>query len=213
MPHRPTRWVAIGDAPAPPWAELARRLRAGEVVAYPTDTLYGLAVDPWNAAAVRRLFDIKGRHSSQAVPLIAADLSQVEAALGRLPALACALAGAFWPGPLTLVVPAPPTMPPELLGGGDSVAVRVPAHDLARDLARALGRPVTATSANRSGEAASADPDAVIAALGGAIDVILDGGRSPGGPPSTIVDARADTPRLVRDGAVPWDRVVQFRPL
>ncbi len=197
------------DGHEPWWQEAARLLAAGAVLAFPTDTLYGLAVDPRREDAVRKLYRIKGRPVDQALPLIAAGLTQVEACAGGLPALGLRLARRFWPGPLTLVVPAWPGLDPLALAGGDSVAVRVPAHAVARRLAEALGHPVTATSANRSGDAPSAGPRAVAAALGDDLDGLIDAGPCPGGPPSTIVDVRQVSPRLVRAGAIAWDRVLE----
>lgn len=203
------RWRVTADVRHSLLVEAAVVMRAGGVVAYPTDTLYGLGADPWNEAAVDKVFAIKGRDAGQALPLIAADAAQVEAHLGVLSPLALRLANAFWPGPLTLVVPAPPTLPATVLGGTRGIAVRVPAHEVASGLARALGRPLVSTSANRSGQPATADPDEVARSLGAELDGLIDAGPAPGGPPSTIVDV-CERPRLVRAGAVAWDRVVQF---
>ncbi len=192
------------------WVEAAHLLRAGAVLAFPTDTLYGLAVDPRREDAVTKLYRIKGRPVDQALPLIAASLAQVEAFAGVLPALGGRLARRFWPGPLTLVVPAWADLHPLALAGGASVAVRVPDHAAARRLAEALGHPVTSTSANRSGEPPSALADAVAAAIGDSLDGLIDAGPCPGGPPSTIVDVRGERPRLVRAGAIAWERVLEF---
>ena len=185
-------------------------LRARGVVAYPTDTLYGLAADPRSAEAIRRLYRIKGRSVDQAIPLIAAGPAQLDACGLVWTRAAARLARVFWPGPLTLVVPAWPGLCADLLNGGSRVAVRVPAHDLARTLADVFGYPITSTSANRSGEPATADPAVVAAALGDDLEGLLDGGMSPGGPPSTIVDTCDEALRLVRAGAVPWERVLEF---
>jgi L-threonylcarbamoyladenylate synthase len=190
--------------------EVAAVIHRGGVVAYPTDTLYGLAADPWNEDAISRVFAIKGRDAVQAIPLIAADREQVEAKLGALSPLAARLAGEFWPGPLTLVVPALPSVPRALLGAGDTVAVRVPDHPVATALARAVGHPITSTSANPSGQPATDDAATVLAIMGDRLDGVLDAGRTPGGPPSTLVDTCGAEPRLLRPGAVSWDRVVQF---
>jgi L-threonylcarbamoyladenylate synthase len=189
--------------------QAAAVVRAGGLVAYPTDTLYALGVDPFNAAAVERLFDAKGRKAETAIPLIAADVEQIEAALGVLPEVGARLASAFWPGPLTLVIPSSSHLAPRLLGGRTTVAVRVPAHPVAVALARAVGRPITSTSANRSGEEPAATPDGVLASLGEVIDVLIDAGPCRGGAPSTIVDVTCEPPGLVRTGAVLWDRVLQ----
>ena len=188
-------------------AEAARMIRDGLIVGYPTDTLYGLAVDPRNAAAVQRLYALKGRPDTSALTLIAADLEQARLA-GHLTATAVRLARAWWPGPLTIVVPAGATLTPGALAGGQTVGVRVPDHRVATDLARASGFCVTATSANRSGLAATASPDAVLAALPD-VDAVIDAGPAPGGMPSTIVAALDRDATLIRAGAVPWERVLR----
>ena len=188
--------------------QAARVILAGGVVALPTDTLYGLAADPRRADAVARVADIKERPAERAMPLIAADLDQVTACIGALPPMARALALAFWPGPLTLVLDAPSTLAPEVSGGTGRVGVRVPAHDVARALCRACGSPLTATSANVSGAPASAFPDEVERTIGARIDLLLDAGPTPGGAASTIVDVTGSEPRLIRAGAVPWSEVV-----
>ena len=182
-------------------------IAAGGVVALPTDTLYGLAADPFRADAVARLFAVKGRSSERALPLIAADLEQIASHLGSLPPIGRCLAETFWPGPLTLLMRAPAVLAEGVTGGTGRVGVRVPAHPVARDLCRACQRPLTATSANLSGEPPSSDPDEVERALGGRIDLLLDGGRAPGGQPSTIVDVTGSTLQLVRAGALAWDEV------
>jgi L-threonylcarbamoyladenylate synthase len=200
------------DSARPDEALIARAadlLRAGAVVAYPTDTLYGLAADPTSVHAVEQLYRIKGRRGDQAIPLIAADLAQVERLAGPLPDNVRRLGERFWPGPLTLIVPAWPALAPGLLGIGRTVAVRVPAHAVARALSRAFGGPITSTSANRSGQEPFNSPDGVRTALDPDLEAIVDGGPSPGGPPSTIVDACAGRPRLVRAGAVPFERVLE----
>jgi L-threonylcarbamoyladenylate synthase len=203
------RRVAI-DAHRPDAAVLesaAALILAGGAVAVPTDTLYGLAVDPLSAAAVERVFAIKGRSAERALPLIAADIAQIENYMGPLPPDGRRLAAAYWPGPLTLLLPRPASMPDTLTGGLAQVGVRVPAHAVARGLCRACGRPLTATSANRSGAPASADPDDVARTLGDRVELLLDAGPTPGGMPSTIVSVDEPQARLVRAGAISWDEV------
>lgn len=187
--------------------EAATWILDGGVVALPTDTLYGLAADPFNAAAVARVFAVKGRDAARALLLIASNRAQVEARLGPLAASAARLADRFWPGPLTLLVPASPALARDVTGGSGTVGVRVPDDDVARAVCAACGRPVTATSANVSGEPATADPDEVERALGDRVDFLLDTGRTRGGPPSTIVDVTGAEPQLVRAGAIPWDDI------
>jgi L-threonylcarbamoyladenylate synthase len=190
--------------------QAAEIMAAGGVVAFPTETLYGLGADATDTRSVERVFALKGRDRAVAIPLIAADRAQVITWVAPLDATAARLADHFWPGPLTLVLPAGDQLPRSLLAGGTTVAVRVSAHPVAAALARALGRPITATSANRSGQPPTALVDEVDAALGGAVDLVVDAGACPGGPPSTIVDLTGSAPRLVRDGAVPWERVLEF---
>lgn len=183
-------------------------LRGGGVVAYPTDTLYGLAVDPRRNDAVEKLFAVKGRDLAAAVPLIAGSLSQA-AEVAELGEGELRLARAFWPGPLSIVAPARAGISRLLLAGGHTVAVRVPAHPLASDLALAFGFCITATSANLSGQSGTADPASVVRSLAARIDCLLDGGPAPGGPPSTMVELREGVPVLVRAGAIAWDRVLR----
>jgi L-threonylcarbamoyladenylate synthase len=175
-------------------------LRRGAIVALPTDTVYGLAVAPDAPGGLERLFAAKGRPPDRAVPLLLADAGQA-AEVGELSAAARALAAALWPGGLTLVIPrrADRRLPA-------TVGVRVPDHGAPRDLARALG-PLPTTSANRSGEPEARDADEIAARLGSAVELILDGGPAPGGPPSTVVDVTADVPRILRHGAIPAARV------
>lgn len=179
----------------------------GGVVAMPTDTLYGLAVDPFNRAAVGRVFAVKGREPNRALPLIAADVAQVESHLGALAPMARAIAARFWPGPLTLVVASPPTLGRDITGGLGTVGIRVPADEIARAVCAGCGRPVTATSANLSGEPPTADPDVVERTLGDRVDFLLDTGPTRGGLPSTMVDVSGGEPRLVRDGAISWREI------
>jgi L-threonylcarbamoyladenylate synthase len=176
-------------------------VRRGGVVALPTDTLYGLAIDPFNRDAIARVLAIKQRDADRGVPLVASHAAQVEQ-VGVFTEIARRLADRYWPGPLTLLIPALEALPSEITGGTRRVAVRVPAHAVARGLCRVLDRPLSSTSANISGQPATADPD-VAGAIPG-LDLLLDAGETPGGPPSTIVDTTGDEPRLLREGAVEW---------
>ena len=203
------RRVAI-DARQPAAAALAEAaaiLLAGGVVAMPTDTLYGLAADPFSSAAIARVFAVKGRPAERAMPLVAADVDQVVNQIGPLSELARRLAATYWPGPLTLLVQRPRSIPADVAGGRNEIGIRVPAHAVTRGLCRACGRLLTATSANLSGEPPSSDPDEIERALGDGVDLLLDAGRTPGGAPSTIVDVTGHDARLVRPGAIAWDDV------
>ena len=187
--------------------EAAKWILAGGVVAIPTDTLYGLAADPFSPEAVARVFAVKGRAAERALPLVAADAAQIEACLGRLSPAAERLAARFWPGPLTLLVAAPRALAGDVSGGTGKVGVRVPAHAVARAICAAAGRPITATSANVSGEPATPDPAVVERTIGDRLDLLIDTGQTPGGAPSTIVDATAASPVLVREGAIAWNEI------
>ena len=183
-------------------------IRRGDVVAFPTDTLYGLASDPRDEDAVAAVFAVKRRAAEKTVALVAASLAQAEM-LVTLSDQARRLARYFWPGPLTLVVPASADVAGSVLSDERLIGIRVPDHEVARALAEQCGHPLTATSANRSGQPATADPDDVARQLLD-VAVLVDAGRSPGGPPSTVVDASTSELRLVREGALPWSRVVEF---
>ena len=202
------RVVVDRDRPDPvAIARAAATLGRGGVVAMPTDTLYGLAADPWNPDAVARIFAVKGRPDDRALPLVAADANQVTEWIGEMDDVARRLAGRFWPGPLTLVMRAPKAIAPGVTAGGATVGVRVPSHAVTRALCMACERPLTATSANISGQAATDNPDEVARLLSTGLDVLLDAGLTPGGPPSTIVDVSERAVRLIRVGAVSWSDV------
>jgi len=201
------------DAQWPDAAVLTRAasvLESGRLVVFPTDTLYGLAADPRQPAAVASLVEAKGREAAQAVPLIAADLAQVEATMGPLGPAARRVAARLWPGPLSLVLDAPAPLVRAGVTVAGTVAVRVPAHAVARELARAFGYPVTATSANRSGHPAHADARSAVDDLGAAVALVLDAGPVPGGLPSTIVRIAGDEATLVRADAVSFERVLEL---
>jgi len=191
-------------------APAASAIESGGIVAFPTDTFYGLAVDPRSSVAVRKLFQLKLRSGSQPLPLIADNIAQVVEHVGQFTPTAERLAKEYWPGALTLIIAASPALCAEVTGGTRTVAVRVPDHRVARALAHLAGHAVTATSANLSGFPPPANPDEVAARLGDGIDVLVDSGTSPGGLPSTIVDTTAVPPRLVRAGAIEWERVLKF---
>lgn len=184
-------------------------LLAGGIVAYPTETFYGLAVDALNPRAIERLFELKGRAGEKAFPLISASLDQIEQHVGHLLPLGRRLATTFWPGPLTLIIEAASGLPSGVTGGSGTVAVRIPGLALARELASSAQRPLTSTSANRSGRPAASTADAVLVELDETLDAVIDAGPSPGGQPTTIVDVTRERPVLIRAGAVPWERVLE----
>jgi L-threonylcarbamoyladenylate synthase len=185
--------------------EAADIVRAGGLVGMPTDTLYGIAADPFNPKAVERVFEAKSRSDRQPIALVAADVQQVIDFAGGLSDRVVTLTERFWPGPLTLLVAAPHGF--AVSRGTGRVGVRIPAHAVARLLCATVGSLLTATSANLSGEPASDDPHEVERTMGDRLDLLLNAGRTPGGPPSTIVDVTGPVPALVRAGAIPWEAV------
>lgn len=197
-----------GSDSQPEIEEALRVLKAGGVVVLPTDTLYGLAVDVFSEAALRRVFAIKGRPAGLALPVLVADWGQVQLVADRVSQVGQLLAQRFWPGPLTLVVLRSPRLSALLTGGKDSVAVRMPDHWVPTALAARLGAPITGTSANRSGAADALTVAAVEAQLGPQVDYIVRCGPAPSGTPSTVVDVTNETPRLVRPGALPFDQIL-----
>jgi len=176
-------------------------------MAYPTETYYGLGAAAFSAKAVSRIFALKGRDPGKPLPVIAAGLDMVREIAAPLPSAFWTLAGEFWPGPLTLVLRAVPDWPDFLSGPGGTVAVRVPPLAWLRDLAYAMSQPLTATSANLSGERELAEPGQVRAVFEGRLDLIVDGGPTPGGAPSTVLDLTGAKPRVLREGAVPASRI------
>ncbi len=190
--------------------ESVAELRTGSVLAIPTETFYGLAVDAFNAESVSRLNRIKGKAESAPILLLVADVEQARAAAGPIPPRFERLAAMFWPGPLTLVVPAAERLPEQIGGGSGTVGLRVPGLGLPRRLAAALERPITGISANRSGEPACRTAAEVAQMLPEGIDLILDGGPTPGGAPSTVLDLTREHPRLLREGAVPLSALRRY---
>lgn len=182
--------------------EAARVLDAGGLVAFPTETVYGLGADARSAAAVAKIFAAKGRPSDHPLIVHVAAGAPLEDYAARVPAAARRLAERFWPGPLTMILPRGAAIVPAVTGGGDSVGLRMPAHPLAQRLLAAFGGPVAAPSANRFGKISATTADDVAADLGDAIEYLLDGGSCRVGVESTIVDLTGAAPVLLRPGGV-----------
>ena len=183
-------------------AQAAEQLRAGAVIAFPTDTLYAVAARAADPVAVARLYDVKERPSGQPMIWLVLDQAQVEH-FAVVTAAAAELMARFWPGPLTLVLPARNTT------DGPTIAVRAPNHDVALGLLRALGEPIASSSANPAGQPPPVDADQVMASLGDRLDVLLDGGPCRIGQPSTILDLAGATPRILRHGAIPDFKLIR----
>jgi L-threonylcarbamoyladenylate synthase len=179
-----------------------RILKEGGVIAFPTDTVYGLGADASNSGAVERIYEIKNRPNNQPLPLLIADTSQLTAMAGEIPGIAWFLAERFWPGGLTLVLPKADSLP-AYLALGRSIALRVPNHTVCLSLIQHLGNPIIGTSANISGQPPALTADEVQQQLGEKIDFIINGGKCPGGKESTIVDVNSQELVILRRGLIP----------
>jgi L-threonylcarbamoyladenylate synthase len=189
------------EATDPKALEQAQKvLRRGGLVAFPTDTVYGLGANVLDPEAVSLLYRVKGRGEEKAIPVLAAGIEDLAKVAKPLPEMAARLADRFWPGPLTLVVWRLEELPPEV-SPYETVGVRVPDHELALALLEATG-PLAVTSANPAGRTSPLSAMDVLATLGGALDLLLDGGEAPGGKPSTVVDCTKDEPYVLRAGPI-----------
>lgn len=175
-------------------------LRHGGLVAFPTDTVYGLGALAFDGKAVESIYLAKDRPVEKAIPVLIWDITDLEKISDDIPERTRRLASRFWPGPLTLLIPKRPTLP-ESVSATSTVAVRLPDHSVARELLRVAG-PMAVTSANISGQGSPSTAEEVLAQLNGRIDLIIDGGRTPGGIPSTLVDCSADEIKILRAGPI-----------
>ncbi|MDU9050683.1 MAG: L-threonylcarbamoyladenylate synthase [Candidatus Electrothrix sp. Rat3] len=187
--------------------EAACLLRQGGLIAFPTETYYGLGVDPFNVEALERLFSVKQRQPDKPVLVLVAEQAQVTELAAAVPAVLHRLMTAFWPGPLTMVFPGRASLPSLLTGGTGNIGIRQSPHSLAIDLLRAFGGPITATSANRSGAPPATTAAEIQESLGAEIDLILDGGTTPGGAGSTLVSCDQQQLRCLRAGVVSFGEV------
>lgn len=194
-----TRFLSPADTAA--IAAAAGWLRRALPIVFPTDTVYGMGVLPFDAAAIDRLYAAKGRPIEKGIPVLLSDVDELERVAATVSPTAAALIARFWPGPLTLVMPRRVELPANL-APGNTVAVRVPNHAVARALIRSAGGAVATTSANRSGQAPAQTALAALAALDGRVAAILDDGPAPGGRASTVVDCTVDPPAILRPGPI-----------
>lgn len=184
-------------------------LRRGGLVAFPTDTVYGLGAGANLPQAVARVYQVKQRPRHMALPLLLADISQINEVAYPVPEVAWLLARAFLPGALTLVLPRARSVPDIITGGGDTVAVRVPNHPVPVALIKGLGMPIVGTSANISGQPSPLTAAEVGLQFGGKIEMIIDGGRCPGGKESSVVDVTGKVPVVLREGAISREELSQ----
>lgn len=193
-------------------ARAADILKAGKIVAFPTDTVYGVGAIPSQPGAVARLYVAKDRPPDKAIPILLADVDDLYAVVTEVSDTVRRLIDRFWPGGLTLVLPKSRKIPSEVSPTA-TVAVRLPDLPLTRDVIAAVGSPLAVTSANRSGQPSPRTAAEALAQLGNRIAAVLDGGTCPGGVPSTILDCTTDPPRLLRAGAIPVEALYRFTAL
>ncbi len=183
-------------------------LKKGGLVAFPTESWYGLAVDPLNNKALERLFAVKQRPAIKPIPVIVGNRKQLHLLVREVPACYSSLMQTFWPGPLTLVFPARMDVPVSLTAGTGTVALRHSSHPVAARLAVGFGGPITATSANISGASPQTTAQGVAACFRSDLDMILDGGRTPGGRASTVVSCLGGAVSCLREGQIAFDEIL-----
>jgi len=185
--------------------EALKILQKGGLVAFPTDTVYGLSALAFDGKAVELIYAAKDRPIEKAIPVLIADQEDMEKVGMNIPKTAYILASRFWPGPLTCIIPKKPTLP-QSVSATSTVGVRVPDHDLARALLRVAG-PMAVTSANISGQQSPSTAEEVFSQLSGRIDLIIDGGKTPGGIPSTVVDCMGEEIKILREGPISLEEI------
>jgi L-threonylcarbamoyladenylate synthase len=189
-------------------ARAVKLVRSGKLIAFPTDTVYGIGACAFQKEAIESIYHIKDRSHQKAIPILLADLEDLRDITPPLSSSAERLAERFWPGALTLVLPLLPSLP-DNLSPSPTIGVRIPDLDSARAMIRVTG-PLAATSANLSGEPPALTANQVWENLGGSVRLILDGGKAPGGVSSTVVDCCGETPQLLRKGPLSWKEIADF---
>jgi len=191
-------------------ARASRIILRGGVVAFPTETFYGLGADAGNIQALEKVFQAKGREEHKPLLLLLADRTWISGLVKEIPMVAESLMKNFWPGPLTLIFEASPHLSLLLTGGTGKVGLRISSHPVAQALVQKVGQAITGTSANLSGQPSASLVAEVFRGLGGEIDAILDGGQTAGGLGSTVLDVTGERPRIIRRGAIPGSQLASF---
>jgi len=181
-------------------------LRAGGLVAFPTDTVYGIGALAFDSDAVESIYTAKERPIEKAIPILVGEIKDTEKVASNFPYTARLLASRFWPGPLTCIVPKKPTLP-DVVSSSSTIGVRMPDHAIARILLRFAG-PMAVTSANISGKESPVNAQEVYEQLNGRIELIIDGGETPGGIPSTLVDCTTSQPTILREGPISLEQIL-----
>jgi L-threonylcarbamoyladenylate synthase len=190
----------------------AQIVQEGGIIAFPTETFYGLAVDALNETALKKIFQVKKREEANPLLLLIADQSWLKGLVQDISPLAERLMSKFWPGPLTLVFPASPQLSSLLTAGTGKIGIRHSPHAVTQALVQAVGRAITGTSANLSGQPGILTAREVFQSLGESLDAVLDGGKTAGGPGSTVLDVSDPSPRMIREGTISrndWENVIK----
>jgi L-threonylcarbamoyladenylate synthase len=182
-------------------------LERGDVIAFPTETVYGLGADALNPSAVEKVFQLKGRNPDTPIPIIVADQAMLKDLVEEIPSIARKLMEGFWPGPLTLVLPAVPGTPKQLLNRRGAIGVRISSQPIATQLARELGRPLTATSANPSGRKAASTIEQAQNYFAGQIEIFIDGGKLPSKTGSSVVEVIDNGIKIIREGEISLEQL------
>jgi len=188
----------------------AQMVLQGGIIAFPTETFYGLAADALNEAALKKIFQVKGREEGKPLLLLVADKSWLKGLVQNISPLAERLMNRFWPGPLTLVFNASPRLSPLLTADTGKIGIRLSPHPVTQALVQAVGRAITGTSANLSGQPGILTAREVFQFLGESLDAVLDGGKTPGGPGSTILDVSDPPPQIIREGMISRNELSPF---
>lgn len=191
----------------PTTAKAAEIITSGGIIAFRTDTFYGLGADPFNRSALQRIKQLKGREEKKPILVVISDIGQIERLISERSPAFDLLAERFWPGALTLIGKAAPAVPDEVTAGTETIGVRLPDDDKVRALVRSCGGALTATSANPSGAEPARTAEEVESYFGSSIDLIVDGGEARSDLPSTVVDAGGPEPKLIREGAIAWAEI------
>lgn len=207
MSRKKTKSLEASGSGGDPFSRALATLKRGEVVVFPTETFYGLGADAFNEAAVERVVSLKGRGLESPIAVIIADREMLEQVVTDVPSAAEKLIERFWPGPLTLILPAKKGLPAPLLNQGGGVGVRISSHPLATRLARDLGRPLTATSANPSGKEPPRTAAEAMGYFSGRVEIFLDGGRMESEKGSTVAEIVEERLKIIRQGEIPSEEL------
>lgn len=200
--------IQVNSSDPKDWLQVTMEvLSSGGVIGFPTDTYYGLGANPFDPLAIDKIFEIKGREKDKPILLLIGDIEQLSLIVKNVTKVAETLMKAFWPGPLTLLFEAKDDLPRNLLGNGNTIGVRFPDSLIASRIMRKTGKPITATSANVSGNMQCSSSNELVKVLGDRLDLILDGGDTPGGKASTIIDTSCFPPKLIREGKVEREKI------